>query len=73
VFIEGFVLSILAVASIFIGYVSRDYFVGLGSDFFSSTIYIDPLRNTLVDSEFLPVIYKLLPVVLSLLSILLAY
>jgi len=61
----GIPLGLLAFGSIFIGYLSKDMFVGLGSNFWNNSIYIDPLNNQMIDAEFLPTFFKLLPVILS--------
>lgn len=58
------VLSLLA---IFFGYLAKDLFVGPGSDFLSSALFIHPTHITLVEAEFaIPLFYKLLPAVGSL-------
>jgi proton-translocating NADH-quinone oxidoreductase chain L len=59
-------LMILAIASMFIGYISKDLFIGLGTDFFQNAITILPSHLLYVDSEFLPVHIKLLPLVFTL-------
>jgi NADH-ubiquinone oxidoreductase chain 5 len=69
-------LIILAVFSIFFGYITKDIFIGLGSDFFSdNSLFIHPNHEILLDTEFaVPTLYKLLPlfftISLSILSIL---
>ena len=69
-------LIILAVFSIFFGYVTKDIFIGLGSDFFSdNSLFIHPKHEIMLDTEFaVPTFYKLLPlfftVSLSIISIL---
>jgi NADH-ubiquinone oxidoreductase chain 5 len=70
-------LIILAVFSIFFGYITKDIFIGLGSDFFSDNgLFIHPKHEIMLDTEFaVPTFYKLLPlfftVLLSIFSILL--
>jgi NADH-ubiquinone oxidoreductase chain 5 len=56
-------LIILAIFSIFFGYISKDIFIGLGSDFFSDNgIFIHPKHEIMLNTEFfVPVVYKLLP------------
>ena len=54
-------LMILAFASIFIGYLSRDMFIGLGTDFFQNSLTTLPNHVLYVDSEFLPTHIKLIP------------
>jgi NADH-ubiquinone oxidoreductase chain 5 len=55
------ILSTLGFGSVFFGYMTRDLFIGLGSDFFLDTIYILPQNNNQIQAEFLPHIIKLLP------------
>jgi len=56
-------LIILAVFSIFFGYVTRDIFIGLGSGFFAdNSIFIHPTHEIMLDTEFaVPTLFKLLP------------
>ncbi len=62
-------LFILALFSIFFGFVFSDLFVGVGSDFFDNSIFINPKNISIIEAEFsLPLIIKLLPTILSLLG-----
>jgi NADH-ubiquinone oxidoreductase chain 5 len=56
-------LIVLAIFSIFFGYVSKDIFIGLGSGFFlDNSIFIHPLREIMLNTEFaVPILFKLLP------------
>jgi NADH-ubiquinone oxidoreductase chain 5 len=60
-------LIILAVFSIFFGYITKDIFIGLGSDFFAdNSIFIHPTHEIMIDTEFaVPVLYKLLPLIFT--------
>jgi len=60
-------LIILAVFSIFFGYITKDIFVGLGSNFFAdNSIFIHPSHEIMIDTEFaVPVIFKILPLILT--------
>lgn len=58
-------LFILAFPSIFIGYCSRDLFIGLGTGFWNNAIFIFPTNLNIIDAEFAPQFFKLLPVCLS--------
>ena len=69
----GFPLALLAFGSIFIGYLSRDMFVGLGSSFWNNSIYIKPMNNQMIDAEFLSTLIKLLPVIFSFLGLFSAF
>lgn len=60
-------LFILALFSIFFGFIFSDLFVGMASDFFSNALFIKPNNISLIEAEFsLPLIIKLLPALLSL-------
>ena len=61
----AFPLALLAFGSIFIGYLSRDMFIGLGTDYWQNAIYVHASNVNLIDAEFLPTIMKLLPVIFS--------
>jgi NADH-ubiquinone oxidoreductase chain 5 len=69
-------LIILAIFSIFFGYITKDIFLGLGSDFFSdNSLFIHPVHEIMLDTEFaVPTFFKLLPlfftIALSFISIL---
>lgn len=71
-------LIILAIFSIFFGYIAKDLFIGLGSGFFmDNSLFIHPMHETMLDTEFaVPVLFKLLPLIftisLSFLAILLS-
>jgi len=60
-------LIILAVFSIFFGYITKDIFIGLGSGFFSdNSIFIHPSHEIMLDTEFaVPTMFKLLPLVFT--------
>lgn len=60
-------LIILAVFSIFFGYITKDLFIGLGSGFFiDNSLFIHPLHEIMLDTEFaVPVLFKLLPLVFT--------
>lgn len=60
-------LFVLALFSIFFGYVFSDLFLGIGSDFFGNSLFIHPNNISIIEAEFsLPIIIKLLPAILSL-------
>jgi NADH-ubiquinone oxidoreductase chain 5 len=71
-FAMTFPLFLLSLGSIFSGYLSKDIFIGLGSSFFSDSIYILPQNLIIIDSEFIPCYIKLLPTVLSLVGMFLS-
>ena len=60
-------LVILAMFSIFLGYITKDIFIGLGSNFFvDNAIFIHPTHEILLVTEFaVPTVFKLLPFVFT--------
>nr|YP_001648743.1 NADH dehydrogenase subunit 5 [Zymoseptoria tritici]ABU40259.1 NADH dehydrogenase subunit 5 [Zymoseptoria tritici] len=71
-------LIILAVFSIFFGYVTKDMFIGLGSNFFQdNSLFIHPSHEIMLDTEFaVPTFFKILPLIftisLSIISIIIS-
>ncbi len=71
-------LMILAVFSIFFGFITKDMFIGLGSGFFAdNALFIHPSHEIMLDTEFgVPTLFKLLPLIftisLSVISIVLS-
>jgi NADH-ubiquinone oxidoreductase chain 5 len=62
--IMGMPLIILAIFSIFFGYLTRDIFVGIGSSFLANSLFIHPDHVSYIEAEFaLPLFYKLLPLI----------
>ena len=60
-------LIILAIFSIFFGYVTKDMFIGLGSGFFiDNSIFIHPLHEITINTEFaVPTMFKIIPLILT--------
>jgi NADH-ubiquinone oxidoreductase chain 5 len=61
-------LGILAIPSIFIGYLTKDMMVGVGSQFFGNAIFVNLNNLNVFDAEFISTFYKILPVNLSILG-----
>ena len=59
------VLNILVIPSIFIGFYSKDLFVGFGADTLSTSIYNDPKNMSMLDGEFITFFFKIIPVFFS--------
>jgi NADH-ubiquinone oxidoreductase chain 5 len=64
-------LGLLAIPSIFCGYLIKDVFIGFGSPAWANSIFIHPFNIS--DSEFLPLIVKLYPLFLSTLGGIIAF
>ena len=62
-------LIILAIFSIFFGYLTKDIYIGLGTNFFSdNSLFIHPNHEIMLDTEFaVPILFKLLPFILTVL------
>jgi len=60
-------LAILALFSIFFGYITKDIFIGVGTGFYiDNSIFIHPVHETVLETEFaVPLIFKLLPLFLT--------
>ncbi len=60
-----FPLVLLAILSIFVGFLTREIFIGFGTPFWYNSIFILPINLNALDFEFMPVFYKLLPLFCS--------
>lgn len=62
-------LIILALFSIFFGFLTRDIFIGLGTGFFiDNSLYINPYHEITIETEFaVPTIFKILPLICTIL------
>lgn len=60
-------LIILALFSIFFGFITKDIFLGLGSNFFiDNSIFIHPINEIMIDTEFaVPTLFKLIPFIFT--------
>ena len=60
-------LIILAVLSIFFGYIFKDMFIGLGSNLFTdNSLFIHPSHEIMLNTEFaVPTLFKILPLVFT--------
>lgn len=66
-------ILVLAVLSITFGYLTKDIFVGIGSDFLINSIFTHPNHQFLVEAEFaIPLIIKFLPLIGSFFGIFIA-
>jgi NADH-ubiquinone oxidoreductase chain 5 len=62
-------LFLLVIPSVLIGFYAKDMIIGFGSDFWGNAIFTSPENMNRVDSEFITHIFKILPVLLSLLGV----
>jgi NADH-ubiquinone oxidoreductase chain 5 len=60
-------LILLGTLSVYLGNITRDFFIGLGSQGLGNSIFTHPNHSVLIDTEFgVPIINKLLPLLLGL-------
>nr|AHX02558.1 NADH dehydrogenase subunit 5 [Sebdenia flabellata] len=64
-----FPLIILGIGSIFVGYFTKDLFIGLGTNFWNSAIFILPSHSNFIEAEWLGTLVKWLPFIMSSLGI----
>lgn len=69
----SYALAFLLIPSLFVGFYSKDIFVGVGSDFFSNSIYFNPKTFHVFDAEFSDYFFKILPLLFSFLGAILAF
>jgi NADH-ubiquinone oxidoreductase chain 5 len=62
-------LILLALFSIYFGYITKDIFIGMGSGFFiDNSIFIHPSHEILITTEFaVPILFKILPLIFTIL------
>jgi NADH-ubiquinone oxidoreductase chain 5 len=61
-------LFLLSLLSIFIGFLSKDLFIGFGTNYWGAAIFVAPQNYLLADIEFLEIGYKILPLIVTLLG-----
>ena len=61
----GLPLIVLSFGSIFLGYLTKDMVIGLGTDFWQNAVFVLPKNNLFIESEFIPTSIKLIPTILS--------
>ena len=59
-------LFLLVIPSVLIGFYAKDMIIGFGSDFWGNALFTTSENMNRIDSEFITHIYKILPVILSL-------
>ncbi len=66
-------LFLLCIMSMFVGFLSKDILIGFGSDFWGSSLWINPSNYLLLDIEFLNSKYKSIPFIVTLLGFFAAF
>lgn len=65
-------LIILGLGSLFIGYIGKDLFIGLGTDFWGVSVFILPNHSNFIEAEWLSTGIKWMPFLLSITGIMIA-
>lgn len=65
-------LAFLCLLSIFSGFIFKDLFIGFGTDYWNNAIFNLSLNTNVAESEFLPAMWKLIPLIFSFSGMLLA-
>lgn len=58
-------LAVLAVPSMFSGFVFKDFFIGFGNFTFADSIILFPANAHFFESDFLPALWRIAPVITS--------
>jgi len=66
-------MTVLSILAIFFGYMGRDLFVGMGTDFAANSLFIHPSHISLIEAEVIPTLFKLLPSFITFSSAFLAF
>jgi len=61
-------LFLLCLLSLFIGFLSKELFIGFGTNFWGSSLFISPENYLICDIEFLDLKIKLLPFIITILG-----
>jgi NADH-ubiquinone oxidoreductase chain 5 len=61
----SFPLFILSILSIFVGFLTKDLFIGFGTNFWGSSIFILPQNYMLYEIEFIDITAKILPLIVT--------
>jgi NADH-ubiquinone oxidoreductase chain 5 len=62
-------LFLLVIPSVLMGFYAKDMIIGFGSDFWGNAIFTSAKNMNRVDSEFIIHVYKILPVIFSLVGV----
>ena len=66
-------MSTLAILAIFFGYIAKDLFVGMGTDFANNSLFTHPSHISLIEAEVMPTAFKLLPTFITFASAVFAF
>ena len=65
-------LCILAIGSLFLGYLGKEMMIGCGSDFWGSALFTAPERINMLESEYIPQLEKMYPLIFTVIGALCA-
>lgn len=58
-------LILLCFCSIFLGFATKDLFIGIGTPFWNNALYVSPSNSSILDAEFIPLYIKCIPFFIS--------
>lgn len=67
----GLVLFLLALCSVFVGYIFKGIFVGQGTFFWKNAVSTNVFNSTFIDYEYIPQIFKIIPTLFCFIGIIL--
>jgi NADH-ubiquinone oxidoreductase chain 5 len=71
--LTAFPLVVLAFGSIFVGYITRDAMIGLGTNFWGNALFMLPVNEVHTNAEFLTPFVKNIPLVFTLMGAFLSF
>ena len=66
-------LILLAIGSIFIGWLTKDMLVGMGTNYWNNSIFILSNNINIFESEYIPYYIKLIPLIFSIIGVYFSY
>ena len=66
-------LILLAIGSIFVGFLGKDMMIGIGTHFWGNSIFVLPSNSNILESEFIPQIIKILPLGFTMAGLFIAF
>jgi len=58
-------LILLSFCSVFLGFFTKDLFIGFGTPFWNNAVFVSPINSNILDADFIPVYVKYIPFFIS--------
>jgi len=69
----GLPLFLLSIASVLIGFLTKDIFIGFGTSFWGASLFVLPYNYLILDIEFINIFFKLVPLFVTILGVTCSY